>query len=794
MIGREKELALLEEHWQAARDAHGSVLLVRSEAGMGKTRLVARLRERVEEANHARIVGWQFTAYHAHSPLHPVLRQVEQAVPELAALGTAKERERALGAWLAAQGVNDPELPLILADMLSGGVGSAATHVEPGKQKELLLRALREILLRDAARSPVLFVVEDVHWADPTSLELLALLASEVPTLRALLLVTTRPGFRAPWLEQSHVQMVSLGRLNRAQSHAIVTLIDRNGEIDDALAEAIVAKADGVPLFVEELTRSVIEAAQRKAVSGAKDPLTIPSTLQESLAARIQHLGPAKTLLQLAATIGRESALGHLQATSGLEQARVEELMQHLVDRELMHRRGLGSTTSYVFRHALIQEAAYASMLKSRREECHLLVAQALADDTAGPAANDEVLAYHYGAAAPTVDHQRKAIRHWLAAAQVAARRSANLEADHFLDSALQQVEKLPRDDERDVTELRLQAQRIPVLVALHGYSSPQMAQTSRRALELCEQVRDFDLRFMALFSVCIFDMVGGRHHDSHATAVKLAALDAENGGTLAVETEMLLGLTLFFLGRFTESEPHLLASISAYDRDRHGGHAYRFGQDPEIVALSYLTWLLFCRGDDARRQEAERNALERARSLGHPNSLGFALAWAGWSRIFLEDHAGLAEIAAELSQLGAQYGLTSFAVQGMLLEALRQVHLGRVDALAAVEQGLSAWRGIGSRCFQPCWGAQFARACIEAGDTSRAAEALARAAEDTETSGERWSEADLHRAQARLAHAEGDDARAAAELERARAIATAQQARGWYVAAERDGLELASR
>lgn len=794
MIGRDRELALLEERWEAAADAHGSVVLVRSEPGMGKTRLVARLRERVEAAARPHIVGLQFSAYHAHSPLYPVLQWVAQAIPGLGPQVTAAERERVMRDWLAGRGVSGAELPRILSEMLSGAIGADATHVEPGKQKELLLGALRQLLLGDADREPVLILAEDLHWADPTSLELLALLAGELHATQALLLMTTRPGFRAPWLEQSHVQVVSLGRLNRAQSHAIVTLIDRKGVVDDALAESIVAKADGVPLFVEELTRSVLEAAERKVLSGAKDPLTIPNTLQESLAARIQHLGPAKALLQLAATIGRESSLRRLQATAEVEPARVVELMQQLVDRELVSRRGLGEDTSYVFRHALIQDAAYASMLKSRREECHLRVAQAMERELADNAPGDELIAHHYAEAAPTVEHQHKAIAHWLAAAQSAARRSSNLEADHFLDSALLLVGQLPAGDERDVTELRLLAQRIPVLVALHGYSSAQMERTSRRAIELCETVRDFDLRFLALFSVCIFDMVGGRHHDSHATAIRLAALDAANGGTLAVETEMLLGLTLFFLGRFVESEPHLLASIAAYDRTQHGAHAYRFGQDPQVVALCYLSWLLFCRGEEPRRVEAERRAIEQARSLGHPNTLGFALAWAGWSRIFIEQHAGLAEIAAELGQLGAQFGLSSFAVQGLLLESLRQVCVGNLEARSAVEQGIAAWRGIGSRCFQPCWDTHLARACLAAGDSARAAEALARAMADTESTGERWSEADLHRVLARLARARGDEALAEQELERARSVASAQQAWGWYGAAERDAGAFAAR
>jgi hypothetical protein len=792
MIGREQELALLDEKWRSARDAEGGVILLRGEAGMGKTRLVARFRELVAADGDARTIVLQCSAYHAHSPLFPVLRYVEQCVPGYSAQDEATLRERRLADWLAALGARHPELPRILGETLSHNLQAGASQVEPGKQKELLLQALLGVLLEGAARRPVLLLVEDLHWADPTSLELLGLMVGQVPSLKALLLLTTRPGFRAPWAEQSDVQLVTVNRLNRAQSRAIVAAIDRERTIGEPLAEAIVAKADGVPLFVEELTRSVIEAARRNLLAGTRDPLTIPNTLQESLAARIQHLGAARGLLQLASAIGRESGLALLQAAAALPAERVEELMDQLVDRELVLRRGVGANTNYAFRHALIQEAAYASMLKSRREECHLAVAQALERDGALGAQGEEVLAYHYGAAADTPEHARRAIRHWLAAAQVAVRRSANLEADHFLDSALQQLQRLPAGDERDETELRLQVQRIPVLVALHGYSSERMARATRRALELCESVRTFELRFMALFSVCIFDMVGGRHRDSFETARKLARLDADNGGGLVVETEMLQGLTCFFLGQLEKAGQHLRASIAAYDRDTHGAHAYTFGQDPEIVAMSYLSWVLFCRGESGRLAANEQRLLERARSLNHPNSLGFALAWTGWTRVLAGDYADLAGISAELGALGAQYGLNSFTVQAQVLEALRQCRLGNhATGLPALEQGIDAWRSIGSRCFQVCWDVQFARTCLDAGQPARAGELLARAAAAMAASEERWSESDLHRCLARLALQTGEQPKALAHIRDALAAAERQQAWGWYLAAACDAAEM---
>lgn len=792
MIGREKEVALLEERWDAALESQGSVVLVRGEPGMGKTRLVARFRESIERGGRARLVTLQCSAYHAHSPLFPVLRYLEQTVPGFSAQDPAEIAEQKLATWLATLGVQGPELPRTLAEMLSHDLRAGGSQVEPGKQKELLLQGLLRIILHDASEQPVFVLLEDLHWADPTSLELLSMLVGHVPSLRVLLLLTTRPGFRAPWMEQSHVHLVNVTRLNRVQSRAIIAAIDRDGEIGEQLAELIVTKADGVPLFVEELARSLLEATRRNLVTGAKDPLTVPNTLQESLAARIQHLGPAKQTLQLAAVIGREFSLALLQASSGLPAGRVDELTDQLVDRELVHRRGVGEETRFVFRHALIQQAAYGSMLKSQREDCHLAVATSMEREPSLAGESNEVLAYHYGAAAVTPEHGRKAIGYWLAAAQVVARRSANLEADHFLDSALQQLQRLPEGDERNETELRIQAQRIPVLVALHGYSSEHMAQTSRRALDLCESVRDFELRFMALFSMCIFDMVGGRHHESHQSALKLARLDAENGGGLAVETEMLLGLTCFFQGRLEEAETHLLASIASYDREVHGGHAYRYGQDPEIVAMSYLAWVLFIRGETARLATNERRLLERARSLGHPNSLGFALAWTAWTRVFGDDHQeGLAEMAAELRELGAAYGLSSFAVQGLVLEALRQCRLGDTAAgLATLEQSVDAWRGIGSRCFLEYWDVQLARACLDAGQSARAAEVLARAAAGTEATGERWSESELHRCLARLAQETGDEARAMAHIRQALDVSEGQKAWGWYLAAGCDGAE----
>ncbi len=791
MIGREKEIALLEERWGAALESQGSVVLLRGEPGMGKTRLVASFRQIVESGGVARPLVLQCSAHHTHSPLFPVLRYLERAVPGFSAQDPAPVSEQKLAAWLETYDVREPELPRILAEMLSRDPQTGGSHVEPGKQKELLLRGLLRVMLHDADKQPVFLLFEDLHWADPTSCELLGMLIGQAPSLRAFLLLTTRLGFRAPWLHQSHVHVVNVNRLGRAQSRSIVAAIDREGSIDESLTESIVAKADGVPLFIEELARSVLEAARRNRLTGAGDPLTIPNSLQESLAARIQQLGPAKALLQFAATIGREFSQALLQATAGLTTERVEELMDQLVDRELVHRRGVGAEISYVFRHALIQGAAYTSMLKSRREECHLAVAQSIERDPTLARQNDEVLAYHYGAAAATPEHAHKAIGYWLAAAQSAARRSANLEAEHFLDNALQQLQRLPPGDARDGAELRIQVQRIPVLVALHGYSSERMGQTSGRALALCESVSDFGTRFTALFSVCIFDMVGGRHQDSHATALKLARLDADNGGQLAVETEMLLGLTCFFLGRFAEAERHLLASIACYDREAHGGHAYRYGQDPEIVAMSYLSWVLLCRGDASRLAANEQRLIARARSLGHPNSLGFALAWTAWTRVFGDDHRDLAELAAEVRGLGAEFGLNSFAVHAQLLLALLQCKQGDVAGLAAVEQSIDAWRGIGSRCFLEYWDVQFARACLDAGQSARAAEILARAVVGTEATGERWSESELHRCLARLAQETGDGTSATAHIRQALDVAEGQEAWGWYLAAVCDGAEL---
>jgi tetratricopeptide (TPR) repeat protein len=790
MIGRERELALLEERWEAALDAHGSVVVVRGEPGMGKTRLVARFRELVAARGAARIVALQCSAYFAHTPLHPLLRYVAQSIANASAgQESAVVDAAAIAPWLASQGLDETGLAQIFAEALSPDVQPGASLLEPGKRRERLLQALLRILLREDVPRPVLMLVEDLHWADPTTLDLLELLVGQVPASRALLLLTARPGFHARWAEQSDVLPLSMSRLGRQQSHALVAALDRDAAIDPDLADALVTRADGVPLFLEELTGAVLEEARLCGHGGTPTAtLAIPDTLQESLAARIQRLGPSKTLLQLAATIGREFSLALVQASAGLPPERVDELLDQLVDRELVHRRGVGARAGFVFRHALIQEAAYGSMLKSRREECHLQVAKAMERADAPAGHNAELLACHYGAASPTPEHRRKAIDYWLAAAQLAVRRFANVEADHFLDNALQLVQRLPGPQDRDALELRVQVLRIPVLVALHGYSSAQMARASQRALALCDSVEDFELRYMALFSVCVFDMVGGRHLDSHQTALKLARLDTDGGGSLAVESEMLLGLTNFFLGRLAPAEQHLTASIAAYDRDRHGTHAYRFGQDPEIVASSYLSWVLFCRGDEARRADIERRTLERAHNLGHPNSLGFALAWAGWSRVFAEDHDGLEQITRELGALAAEYGLSSFVVQSQVLEALRMSHLGDpAAALPALERGLDAWRGIGSQCFQVCWDVEFARACLAAGQTARAGEILARAATAMEATDERWSESDLHRCRGQLAATRGEREAALACLRQARDVAVREAAWGWNLAAACD-------
>ncbi len=443
---------------------------------------------------------------------------------------------------------------------------------------------------------------------------------------------------------------------------------------------------------------------------------------------------------------------------------------------------GGSGTDTLVFKHILLQEAVYESMLSSQRRRNHLAVVQALeAQNSDTSELQPEVLARHYEEAGEATEFARKAIDYWLEAAQLATHRKAIVEAGHFLDNALGLVERLETIEDRDATELTIQTQRFPVLVALRGYSSESMKEASERALELCDRVSGFESRFAALFAVCIVYMVAARHTESKAVALRIAEITSDQDIAYRLEANMLLGLTSFFLGELVAAEKELTQSLDQYDIEAHGDHCYLFGQDPSVIALSYLVWIYFSQGNTSQLDITLKQLAERAEELNHPNSMGFALSFSAWECVFSERFEELEPLLEKMSDWSEKYGLVSFQIHGEALRGLLDFHRGDCETSPQrIHQALLDWEGIGSRCYLPLWYCFYAGVCMATGDLAAAEKALDYADNLQAEAGENWFGGEILNRRAELALHRSEMESAREYFERAISLSLASGAIGW--------------
>ena len=760
MIGREREMALLEESWLMAKEGGGQVVLLRGDAGNGKSTLVSAINAKIAKEENVRTLYLQCSSYHINSSLYPVANLFRNSILQFKeAQDHDKKLDKLKELLIANKLPTDQYLPLI-AQMLSLDCEEVLNGIEPGKQKQLLLQALLQIIIQAAATTPTYILIEDVHWADSTTIEFLNLLIAQSPTESMLVLITFRPQFKNTWTNYSHVSLLNIKRLTAVQAKQLALSIDTTGIISDDMRDAIVAKSDGVPLFIEEYTKSVLQALASK---GPKDKvsLEIPNTLQESLSARLHHLGAAKQLLNLGSIIGREFSYKLLKDITELSPEQIHEHLGELVDLELISRRGSGETSSYLFKHALLQEAAYASMLKSTRESYHLSVAISLESTFSGLwTHHPEVVAQHYSNAPGTTENQHKAIHYWLKAAAVARRASADRESYQLCTNALQVLSKLPENGDRNKLELDIQTQKIPSIIALFGYSSNEIAEVGERALILCESVTDVASRFVALFSVCTYYMVNGQHEKSLKTALDMQTLINDNADpvcNMQVEVEMLLGLSHFYLGSMREAEKNLLKCREIYNSDLHGDHAFIYGQDPNVMAQSFLLWTYYLTGNQVGVKEYSE-ALTRSKTLfKHPQTRGFCLATRAWQAVFSDDFVTAAEINPELKCLAEEHGLLAFQIQSNTIDGLILCDNGELEmGTKLVEQSIAAWQSIGSQVYVACWLTLLAQAYVNSGQLDQAKTVLEQAFKQVEDTNERWTESELYRCKAKLCVANG--------------------------------------
>jgi TOMM system kinase/cyclase fusion protein len=790
IVGRASEVALLLQRWAQVKEGIGQVVLLSGEAGIGKSRLVQAVKALVAGEPHVR---WECrcSPYYQHSALYPIIDLLQRALQFQRDESPAAKLGK-LEAALAHDHVPLPDVVPLFAALLSLPLPDRypPLTLTPQRQRQKTLEAVVGTLLAMAARQPVLFSIEDLHWADPSTLEALSLVMDQTPTARLLIVLTGRPEFHPPWAMRAHLTHLTLSRLPRSQVEVMVERVAGGKTLPAEVIQQVVAKTDGVPLFIEELTKMVLESdllherEDAYELLGPLPALAIPATLHDSLMARLDRLAPVKAVAQQGATLGRTFSYELLQAVSSLDDAALQPALARLVEAELLYQRGKPPLATYVFKHALVQEEAYQSLLKSTRQYHHQRIAQVLEVRFPETVATEpELLAHHYTEAGLLA----QAIPYWQQAAQQALQRSANVEAIQHLTTGLTLLKTLPDTPERAQQELVIQASLGPVLIATKGYAAPDVEQAYSRAYALCQHVQETPQRFPVLRGLWSFYLARGEVQTAYELGQQLLRLaQCQNDPALLLEAYEATGLTLFYMGELTQARASLEQSMVLYDPEQHHAHVVLYGRDPGTFALSYLAMVLCVLGypDQALQRSAEALTLARARA--HPYSLALTLTYSAVLHQFRREASAVVEQAETGMTLAIEQGFPYWAARGPMLHGWALTVQGqRAEGLAQVQQGLAAWRATGAGLLRSYWCALLAEVHGYVGQPEAGLDVLAETLPLIETVGERIWTAELYRLKGELLlRAFADAPQATACFHHAIDVARYQQAKTWELRA----------
>ena len=801
LVGRGEESARLERRWHRVCEGQGEVVFLGGQPGIGKSRLTAAFRARIAEEHVT--LHHQCSPYHLNSPLHPFVGQLELAAGFARDDGPEQKLDK-LEALIAREAPRVDAAAALFAALLSLPVERyPPLNLSPQKQKERTLEALLGRVEALAERGPVLMVVEDVHWIDPTSQELLQLLVPQVHRRPVLLIVTHRPEYTPSWGNLGHVTIMALNRLGRSQGAALVGAVAKGRALPPVVLDEILARTDGVPLFVEEVTRSVLEsgllreAGDGYALQGPLTALAIPASLRDSLMARLDRLGPAKETAQIGACLGREFSHELLGRVSTLDAGALEASLQRLLLAGLVTRSEGGAEAVYTFKHALVQDAAYDSLLKSRRSELHGKIAHVLETAMAAQVENSpETLAHHHTQAG----HLTQAIPLWRAAGLSAVQRVALKEAVAHFQNGLALIDQLPSGEGRDRLELTIREPLNAVWTGLSGWAAPEVSANASAILRLAERLGNAESLLLARWWLWTSTITQGRIADS----VQWVRVMRAEGGEHAGLDQRIFGHTTAMVqcmlhGELQASRQEAARALALYDPARAAKWMQLTGHDLATFVEVYacqLTWML---GYPEQAQRASAATAARARAAGHPFNLVWALTFSAYVFAYRREPDRFLERVDEANQVASEQGL-AFISQVSVPQArgIAELQNGRPRAAQALlRQGIDRWTSHGGRVRVPFVKAALAEAVARDGDVPGG---LALIDECAAQIAEPWSEerlwlAEVLRLKGWMLGLEGRHDEAEAQLNAAIACARAQEARSWELrAATTLARQLASR
>ena len=788
LVGRDEEIDLLLRRWAQVKAGDGQVVLISGEAGLGKSRITAALEEHLRTEPHLRL-RYFCSPYHQDSALFPFVDQLRRAagfVPD----DPPGTRLAKLETVLARATPPDEDMAF-LADLMS--LPASERHplptFSPRLRKERTLGALIRQLVGLAHQRPVVIVFEDAHWIDPTSRELLDLAVERVRSLSVLLIVSFRPEFQPPWSGQPQVSMLVLNRLGRHDRIALVAHIAGGKALPDEVVDQIADRTDGVPLFLEELTKSVLESgllreeSDHYALKRALPPLAIPTTLHASLLARLDRLALVRLIAQIGAAIGREFSYALLRTVSRLPDVELQASLARLVASELVFQRGTPPDAIYSFKHALVQEAAHGSLLRSARKQLHAQIAEALASYS--PELMDsqpELFAQHYTDAGIV----EKSVAWWSKAGHRSAGRSAMAEAAAQFRKGLDQLALLPADSERQRQELELCSALGAALIAVKGFAAAETGDAYARARELWGQLGS-PSEFLHVPWGQFFYHINRGELDAALRLtedmLRLSRQHNDSAGIVLGHTSS--GRALLFAGRFTTSRSHLEEALALYDPISHCSLAHQAGVHPHVTSLANLGIVLFCLGFPDQALERASKAIAEARRPTHLPSLALSLAFSAILLSLVGDHAALDEQANELASVAAEQGFPYWLAYGSIYRGWAKVKNGNVTGgMALLRSGSVAYRTTGATTWMPHFAVILASACEIAGQVEETSILLDDALQIVERTGERWFLAEVNRRKGQFLLRQGHSKEAEELYRKALIIAKEQGAKLWELRA----------
>jgi predicted ATPase len=787
LVGREEELDLLLRRWSKAKTGEGQVVLIAGEAGIGKSRLTAALLERLAAEPHTRLRYFCSPQY-TDSPLYPVIAQLERA-GGLTPADTAQSKLDKLDALLARTATSEHDAALF-AEMLS--LQNDGRHPDlsltPQQRREQSIEALLKQLTVLALQNPALMIFEDAHWTDPTSLELLGMVVNLIETSPVLLIVTFRPEFEPPWIGRPHVTALTINRLPQRNIAAMIDHIAGNKLLAADIRQDIIERTDGIPLFVEEMTKAVLEAGSEgeAELTAAAIPSPAASVLHASLMARLDRLGPAKRVAQVGAAIGREFSHALLAAVIGRREPEVNSSLDRIVQSGLLFRQGVPPHATYLFKHALVQDAAYGTLLREARRSLHARIAEVFENGFPEIASSRPELIARHCAEAGLIE---KAARFWGLAGQRSLDRSALIEAVEQFTFALEQIAKLPTTPALRREQIKLQLALIQPLHHTKGYASREAIDAVERARMLIERSQEFGDPLedpLQLFSV----LYGSFAANYIAFNGDIVLGLAEQFLSLAESQKMtgpimighrLVGTILMCLGDFSEALKHLDRAVTLYDPKEHRPLAAQFSQDGRVAALVFRSNTLWYLGRPEAAIVDALEAIKYARELGQAPTLMYALGNAANVPVHCGKFALANSLVDEVLALADEKDARFWKAKGTVFKGLILAQTGEAPAaVATLESGIAARRVIGATAVLPFFLCELASAYAETGNTNEAGRCIAEAVKAMETTKERQWETEICRVAGEIAlrSPQPDFDAAQAHFERALKVARAQQAK----------------